>query len=512
MKRFNIYILFLFLGIVYVEHVHSAEFIKILKVNYDNSILAITKRGKKRIGLLGTHIPNYNEIEMRLRRMDLFKEERKNQFSIRKKANKFLKQVLKKGNLLNIKLYRRLDPLYKMPLYLVQLSNEKILNLELVKKGFAYIKEKELNPEWKKKFKQALHIAIQKRKGFWLLWKEEENFRKKTKNTALNYSYLKTINVLSYNVENLFDTNKDPFHKDHVFLPIHKKQNEKHIKFCMKQRSRRFECLKMDWSEALLQKKMKRLAEVIFQKKEKKPHILILQEIENYTILKRLVDEYFKDNLYEIHHFESRDYRGIDVAILSNLKLAQTPRYYEIPFKAFKRTRGILETTFFLPNKELITVFGFHFPSQRSGIEARKQSVSFLNNIRKQLPKKRLVIAGGDSNITVLEEKKIYPEYIYKNWEVSHKKGCKKCIGTIYYPPLDQWSFFDVFYYSRDQKKSFWKFDPTSVEILNNVSYQNTEQKIPNDYRIPDFKGVSDHWPIMMQIKKRRNDTQREKK
>ena len=44
--------------------------------------------------------------------------------------------------------------------------------------------------------------------------------------------YADTLSVMTFNVQNLFDTNNDPYKDDKAFLPLQEKLSEKHQKEC----------------------------------------------------------------------------------------------------------------------------------------------------------------------------------------------------------------------------------------------------------------------------------------
>ncbi|MGI9345682.1 MAG: hypothetical protein ACR2PW_05410, partial [Gammaproteobacteria bacterium] len=67
------------------------------------------------------------------------------------------------------------------------------------------------------------------------------------------------ISILTYNVQNLFDTQKDPLASDQTYLPASVKQNRpQHAAFCqeLKYRSWQKECLKLDWNQETLDTKL----------------------------------------------------------------------------------------------------------------------------------------------------------------------------------------------------------------------------------------------------------------
>ena len=59
------------------------------------------------------------------------------------------------------------------------------------------------------------------------------------------------FSVMTYNVENLFDTNDDLNKDDKAFLPLEKKKGIKHIAACKKISVKKWreECLNLNWNE-----------------------------------------------------------------------------------------------------------------------------------------------------------------------------------------------------------------------------------------------------------------------
>jgi len=107
--------------------------------------------------------------------------------------------------------------------------------------------------------------------------------------------------IMSYNVENLFDTIDDPHKTDNEFLPTSKKK----------------------WTSARYHEKLQHLAKVISSADANKlPDLLSLVEVENQLVLDDLNQQtLLKNGHYKIIHKESPDRRGIDVALLYNAKM-----------------------------------------------------------------------------------------------------------------------------------------------------------------------------------------------
>lgn len=154
-----------------------------------------------------------------------------------------------------------------------------------------------------------------------------------------------------YNLENLYDTINNPLVDDDEFLPKSgKKYNTK-----------------------IYEKKIENLATVISQiGADVNPDgvaILGVAEIENDTVLTDLVlhDKLIRRG-YQYVHFNSPDFRGIDVALLYN------PKYFTVTHKQTIHvelpdgypTRDILYVKGLL-NGEPIHLFVNHWPSRRGG-------------------------------------------------------------------------------------------------------------------------------------------------
>jgi endonuclease/exonuclease/phosphatase family metal-dependent hydrolase len=319
---------------------------------------------------------------------------------------------------------------------------------------------------------------------------------------------LATVSVMTFNVENLFDTEHDVGKEDFAFLPIAKKQKSAHKNFCAKIKVKKWkdECLYLDWNEAKLAAKLNRVAETILQQGAGQgPDIVILQEVENKKVLERLNKEHLGQRYREIVLIEGHDRRGIDVAIISKLPLIKEAKLHKIPFRfddpaREADTRGILEAQFHLPDGKPVVVYALHLPNPMHPAELRTQALNYLNQISDVARKEAYVIAGGDFNITAEEDlKEKRTESLAKDWLVSHAVGCKGSPGTSYFPPKQSWSFLDWIMFSKNLSSdaSDWKLDQSSVRVLTGYHRQLDEQGFPKSFEDPSKPlGVSDHLPI----------------
>lgn len=495
----------LFFCLITALHAERAE-IRVLKVIDFETIKIHHKEKTFRIKLIGAKIPTENEIVTYARYLPEG-DGRVNDFlAIGRKAKRYLEDRFNRGDILTMDDDGgKVDASGRHLVYLFDVSG-KLVNTNVIREGYAMPRFSNLKPEYKAEFEEAYEEAIDKQKGLWELWENDKAVREKAKTIAHAYSSRKKVSLMTFNVQNLFDNVHDDRKNDYTFLPFSEKGTDDQKKACNRMRGRnKQECLTLDWSDAVLKTKFERIAQVIMREEDGHgPDVLILQEVENYAVLRRLTKDFLGGAGYHIVHFESKDFRGIDVAILTRLRLSEIPQYHEIPFKKGFDTRGILEATLILPNKELLTIFAMHLPAQQAPVIYREKSLKFITKLAQRLPKDRYAIAVGDTNISSLEEKDT--EILRKNaepfWKLSHKIGCKSCQGTFYYEKDESWSFFDIFFFSDrlTDHPGIWRVNPASIRLANSLPQQNTAKKTPKGYYPPGFEGVSDHFPLYVEL------------
>jgi endonuclease/exonuclease/phosphatase family metal-dependent hydrolase len=321
------------------------------------------------------------------------------------------------------------------------------------------------------------------------------------------------ILIMTYNLENLFDTKHDEGKEDYTYLPLKKKQTSEVQEFCnnLKVEYWKQDCLNLDWNENVLAEKMERLAEVILQVNDGKgPDLLFVQEVENLSVLRTLVDRFLKDKGYkEIILIEGPDERGIDTGLVSKFPLKGKPDLNLIPKVASEgETRGILKASFELPDGTILTALGAHFASQHGPTSLRVAGLKTLNRLKAEIPSDHIVIAAGDLNITAKEDNdnKLFEKIMMKDWYVSHYIGCGDCLGTHSY--RGSWSFLDVMFFSKNlgpSGSSKWKVIPESIDTPKTVRHQVSRFGTPE--RFGDGRkasGVSDHFPLIVTLRKRK--------
>lgn len=160
--------------------------------------------------------------------------------------------------------------------------------------------------------------------------------------------------VMSYNVENLFDTDDDPHTDDNEFLPDGKRH----------------------WTQERYNNHLRQTARVILAAGEngETPALVGLCEVENDAVLNRLIRHTpLRREGYRSTITRGNDPRGINNALLyrpDRFRLLGT-RSVRIPFaQRTKRSRDLLHVWGRIDTGDTLDVIVCHFPSRRSGRKA----------------------------------------------------------------------------------------------------------------------------------------------
>ncbi|MCB0348322.1 MAG: hypothetical protein KDD37_05775, partial [Bdellovibrionales bacterium] len=220
------------------------------------------------------------------------------------------------------------------------------------------------------------------------------------------------ISIVSYNVENLFDTKHDAGKEDWEFLPLKLASgapNKAKIEACkrMSQDWQRKQCLEVDWTSERLQIKLEKISEALNLQGDL-PDVLALIEVENANVLSMLADKlgYSTKNMYIT---TGNDARGINVAILYKNRMLD---YHSHAEKAVvsatgqaMTTRNVLVVNFKVKStNQTLGVFVNHWPSQGNVVKNRIAAAETLNALIDSQTKKMganyHVVAVGDFNTT----------------------------------------------------------------------------------------------------------------
>ena len=327
--------------------------------------------------------------------------------------------------------------------------------------------------------------------------------------SAQKQTYKSAI-VAFYNMENFYDTVHNPMVDDNEFLPNGK----------------------MAYTSAVYKEKVAHLATVVSQiGTDVNPDgaaLLGCAEIENDTVLNDLIHHpLLAGRGYQFIHYDSRDPRGIDVALIYNPKyfkvVSSKPIFVKLPrdSKSAFYTRDILWVRGSL-NGEQIDVLVNHWPS-RSGGEKRSAPArdaaatvarNFINQLLKENPNDKIILMGDLNDDPVNKSVTDYLDasgdaqnlqagQLYNPWVAFYKKG----IGTLAYQ--NAWSLFDQIMLSQawlDKQQSGFFFYQNHVfrksfMVENIGQYKGYPMRTYGGTTFRD--GYSDHFPTYIVLLKR---------
>lgn len=317
------------------------------------------------------------------------------------------------------------------------------------------------------------------------------------------YNKKRNLTVVFYNVENLFDTENNSGSNDGEFTPKGEKM----------------------WTEDRYNKKMEDISKVLSSvNKNELPEIIGLCEIENRKVL----DDLVKTNLleggkYEIVHFDSPDFRGIDCALIYrpdeftviksspvNVSFDDDPEY---------TTRDILYVKGETNNQEEFHIFVNHWPSRIGGLEQTEPKriavarllKSKIDSVQNANPQANILVIGdlndepsNKSLNEVLEAKSpdvenaelvnlMYPDHNNKKGSYNYRGNWNMLDNIIVSSGLlDNKGFQIVEKQGFVFSEKWMEYEDKNAGITPNRTYGG-----PNYYG-----GVSDHFPVFIQLKR----------
>ncbi len=347
------------------------------------------------------------------------------------------------------------------------------------------------------------------------------------------------VQIMSYNVENLFDTKKDEGKNDWTYLP---KDFKGKAAECAKIKSKRYrsECEDIDWTEKALDVKLSQIKKVLDENEYGKPEILALIEVENGNVVGQLAKKLGYEKFAVTN---SPDKRGVDVALIydessSKLKFVNWKEHH-VPADPKHPTRNILEVNFLLRGKHKLTVFVNHWPSQGGPASARVAAAEVLkkriDEIKKKNPK-QMIVAVGDFNTipsdvphpfhTVLFKGDIMKDVrwtLEKDRKIPYDVKNRLPPGTYFYYYGQNWNNLDHIFVSknllegskREVKVDLESFNILAPEFATKPSkwdgrfylgrFENEIKGTPWPYNHATTKkskaGYSDHFPISVELK-----------
>ncbi len=323
--------------------------------------------------------------------------------------------------------------------------------------------------------------------------------------TAQKKSYV-PITVAFYNVENFYDTTDNTMVDDDDFLQTGKRH----------------------YTPEIYQEKISHIAKVLSEigsdVSGNTTAFVGLAEVENDTVLNDLIRHpLLVKKEWQFIHFDSKDRRGVDVALLFNPKVFQVrsakPLFVAIPSntKSAHFTRDILYVEGFLLG-EKVHVYVNHWPSRVGGeaksyparaavAQALRKHIGWV----KKLDSAAKILVMGDLNddpvsksvvkdLGATSDKNILDTLLYNPWVDFYKKG----YGTLAFQ--NAWGLFDQVMLSQnwlpksDSVLFFWKaniFKPQYlIETMGNYKGYPKRTYSGDNYN----GGYSDHFPVYITL------------
>jgi hypothetical protein len=260
--------------------------------------------------------------------------------------------------------------------------------------------------------------------------------------------------------------------------------------------------------------------------------VLGICEIENRTVLEDFVNQpAIKERNYQIIHYDSKDHRGIDVALIYN------PKYFEpkvsCSYPLWTRTSSKGDTSYSrsvllasgIFDGDTMTFLVNHWPSRSGGekatahlrVRAAALNKRLIDTVEQSYPGQKVIVMGDlnddpiNKSITQVLKAKKSPKNLKK--DEMYNPMCafyKKGIGTTAY--RDAWSLFDqmIFSYAFVNKK-YGGYQFYKAGIYNErYMFQKEGQYAGYPFRTYGGSvyqgGYSDHFPVYAILLKEKSD------
>lgn len=309
-----------------------------------------------------------------------------------------------------------------------------------------------------------------------------------------------TFNVITYNVENLFDWTHDLGKQDYTYLPLSFKRKSPEVqRYCSNQPSQyQDECFKLDWSENAVKSKIKQIGKVLRESFVSGFDVAVLQEVENINVLNMLAQEIGEH--YQAYLIEGPDDRGIDVGVITRLPVIKTElKEFSIP--SGRKTRGVLRVDVISEGKR-ITVLGNHWPSQGNPDEDRMAAAEALASLASDSSfESDLVVAAGDFNTADDDLQNGITEVLlplfYDSESEARTLGIDLWAGTYNYRGV--WGSLDHIFVLKKAPVSISSWRNVSIihqGLLETRVFNGTPELHPKRFKVATGEGYSDHLPL----------------
>ena len=306
---------------------------------------------------------------------------------------------------------------------------------------------------------------------------------------GINTISAEPLRIVSYNVENLF-------HPAHDSVAGEPKDDWEWTP----EGERR-------WSYSRYERKVENIARVLTNIGEwDGVDIAGLQEVENAACLRKLCYT-LRRSEYDFVHYESKDPRGIDVAMIYKKARIDTIKTRHITpalpsRKGILFTRDILYVYAQVDKKDTLHLFVCHLPSQRGGAaesEWKRKTVkdvlqTAIDSVYTVHPDAKIIVMGDMNG-----EPKDDLKGLINRMVVESQKSKVESYGTHKYQ--GRWTYLDQFYISDNLQKN------STVYIYDAEWIQETDEKYLglkpkrtfNGFRYQN--GFSDHLPVVLLLR-----------
>ena len=287
-----------------------------------------------------------------------------------------------------------------------------------------------------------------------------------------------SLRIVSYNVENLFDTQHDTLKNDSSFLPdgMH------------------------HWTYRRYQTKIDRIAQVLVNIGGWESVPLVgLCEVENARCLRHLCYKLRRFH-YKYVHYDSPDERGVDVALLYDSTRISILNSQAIPLMLENdRTRDILYVSALYELRDTVHVILCHLPSQLGGASSSDWKRQHAKSLLQSHIDSILLLQPG-ANIVLMGDMNTLPQDDLNAMTNLMLPIQKSGLGTHKYQGI--WTCLDQFYVSPSlvSRAQTTIFSPPWL-MEEDVPYLDLKpRRTYVGYRYHD--GYSDHLPIVLTIQK----------
>lgn len=312
-----------------------------------------------------------------------------------------------------------------------------------------------------------------------------------------------SLNLVTYNVENLFDWTHDPGKQDFTYLPLAVKRESREVQeFCAVQPQQyQAECYNLDWSEETVARKLRQLTRVLASSFADGVDVAVVQEVENLNVLSMLAQRL--GPAYNAYLVEGPDERGIDVGIITRLPVSKVElREFAIP--SGRRTRGILRVDVTKHGK-LVTVLANHWPSQSNPDADRMAAADTVVQMSLEAQASDLVVAAGDFNTAdddVLDgiKERLLPIF-YDAAAEARSGGMDLWPGTYNFRGV--WGSLDRIFVLKSSRTRVQSWQSVFIDhegLLETRVFNGTPELHPRRFSTQSGEGFSDHLPLRMSI------------